>query len=50
MGKDPFSCECLDGWRYNPGGFDQVFQPLSEVCKKDAATGASSWSKTEMIE
>ena len=34
----------LDGWRYNPGGFDQVFQPLSQVCTKADATGAASWS------
>ncbi|CAF1129035.1 unnamed protein product [Rotaria sordida] len=32
-----------DGWRYNPGGFDQVFQPLSRNCTKASATSASSW-------
>lgn len=34
-----------DGWRYNPGGFEQIFQPLSKNCTKDMFSGAVSWSK-----
>ncbi|CAF4932014.1 unnamed protein product [Rotaria sp. Silwood1] len=36
-----------DGWRYNPGGFDQVFKPLSHNCTRSSATSASSWSNYE---
>jgi len=34
-----------DGWRYNPGGFDQVFKPPSDTCNKTHTGLASSWSK-----
>ncbi|CAF4912604.1 unnamed protein product, partial [Rotaria socialis] len=33
------------GWRYNSGGFDQIFLPPSQNCTTSSATGASSWSK-----
>ncbi|CAF3305974.1 unnamed protein product [Rotaria socialis] len=31
------------GWRYNPRGFDQIFQPPSLNCNTSMASGASSW-------
>ncbi|CAF4383577.1 unnamed protein product, partial [Rotaria socialis] len=36
-----------DGWRYNSGGFDQIFLPPSQNCTTSSATGASSWSNYE---
>jgi glycoprotein 6-alpha-L-fucosyltransferase len=35
----------LEGWRYNPGGFAQIFQPLSQNCTKEMFSGAAPWSK-----
>jgi glycoprotein 6-alpha-L-fucosyltransferase len=37
------------GWRYNPGGFDQIFQPLSETCTTSMTSGGSSWGKTQSM-
>ena len=34
-----------EGWRYNPGGFDQIFYSPSVACNKSAASGASAWGK-----
>lgn len=35
----------IDGWRYNPDGFDQIFQPISHNCTKDMVSLASPWDE-----
>lgn len=36
-----------EGWRYNPGGFEQIFESLSKNCTKDMFSGAVSWGKKQ---
>ncbi|CAF3674670.1 unnamed protein product [Adineta steineri] len=36
-----------DGWRYNPGGFDQIFQTLSKNCTTALAAGGAAWGRYE---
>jgi glycoprotein 6-alpha-L-fucosyltransferase len=48
-GKKNFIIDFSDGWRYNPGGFDQIFQPLSQNCTKFMFTNEVPWSKFESI-
>jgi hypothetical protein len=38
-----------DGWRYNPGGIDQIFEPLSQNCTKFMFANEVAWSKFESI-
>ena len=34
-----------EGWRYNPGGLEEIFQPLSQNCTKSMFAGVSAWGK-----
>jgi glycoprotein 6-alpha-L-fucosyltransferase len=34
-----------EGWRYNPGGFDQIFLSPSDNCTKSMVSSVSSWGK-----
>ncbi|CAF0725864.1 unnamed protein product [Didymodactylos carnosus] len=34
-----------EGWRYNPDGFDKIFEPLSNKCTKEMTAGSEPWGK-----
>lgn len=34
------------GWRYHKGGWDEIFQPLSESCTDPAGLTSSNWPGT----
>lgn len=48
--EEDFSWNVSDGWSYNAGGFEEIYQPISEVCDRSLATNASSWGKIALIE
>jgi glycoprotein 6-alpha-L-fucosyltransferase len=38
-----------EGWRYNPPGFHEIFQSLSQNCTKSMFSNPSSWGKLKFI-